>query len=76
MAGLSPEERRTIFKLLDALPAEVTLLLIEHDMDIALSVAKRVTVLHEGQIMAEGTPEEISGNAEVQHVYLGGRLDE
>lgn len=76
MSGLSPEERATIVKLLNALPPDVTLLLIEHDMDVALNIAKRVTVLHEGRIIAEGSPEEISANPMVQQVYLGERADE
>jgi branched-chain amino acid transport system ATP-binding protein len=76
MSGLSPEERVTIVKLLNALPSDVTLLLIEHDMDVALSIARRVTVLHEGRIIAEGSPEEISANPMVQQVYLGERADE
>lgn len=76
MSGLSPEERATIVKLLNALPPDVTLFLIEHDMDVALNIAKRVTVLHEGRIIAEGSPEEISANPMVQQVYLGERADE
>ncbi len=75
MAGLSPEERKRIVELLNSLPLEVTLLLIEHDMDVALGVARQVTVLHEGRIIAEGSPNEISANPAVQQVYLGGRLD-
>jgi branched-chain amino acid transport system ATP-binding protein len=76
MSGLSPEERVKIVKLLEALPRKVTLLLIEHDMDVALSVAKRVTVLHEGRVIAEGSPEEISANSLVQQVYLGEKLND
>ena len=60
---------------LNALRVEVTLLLIEHNMDVALSVAKRVTVLDEGRVIAGGSPEEISANALVQQVYLGERVD-
>ena len=73
-AGLSPDERKVVVKLLNALPRQITLLLIEHDMDIALSVAERVTVLHEGGIIAEGSPTEVTSNAQVQRVYLGGEL--
>ena len=73
-AGLSPDERKVAVNLLNALPREITLLLIEHDMDVALSVAERVTVLHEGRVIAEGSPTEITSNALVQRVYLGGKL--
>lgn len=73
-AGLSLDERKRIIKLLNALSREITLLLIEHDMDVALSVAERVTVLHDGSIIADGSPKEITSNAQVQRVYLGGKL--
>ena len=75
-AGLSPEERKVLKSLLLGLPREITLLLIEHDMDVALSIGERVTVLAEGAIVAEGTPDEISSNPLVQRIYLGGKLDE
>ena len=70
-AGLSPAERVEIVQLLNSLETEVTLLIIEHDMDVALSVADRVTVLQEGKIVAEGTPNEITSNELVQEIYLG-----
>ena len=70
-AGLSPAERVEIVQLLNSLETEVTLLIIEHDMDVALSVADRVTVLQEGKIVAEGTPDEITSNELVQEIYLG-----
>jgi branched-chain amino acid transport system ATP-binding protein len=70
-AGLSRAERHTLTELLLALPAEVTLLLIEHDMDVALRVARSVTMMHEGQVIIEGTPEEIRGNKQVHDLYLG-----
>jgi branched-chain amino acid transport system ATP-binding protein len=75
-AGLSPDERKVLKKLLNGLPRDITLLLIEHDMDVALSVGERVTVLHEGAVVAEGTPTEITSNPMVQRIYLGGALDE
>jgi branched-chain amino acid transport system ATP-binding protein len=74
-AGLSPEERKTIIKLINLLPKEVTILLIEHDMEVAFSVAERVIVLHEGKVLTSGSPEEICSNAMVQEIYLGGKLD-
>jgi branched-chain amino acid transport system ATP-binding protein len=71
-AGLSPAERRDLVTLLTALPAHMGFVLIEHDLDIALRVVQRVTVLHEGRVLKEGTPAEIEGDAEVQAIYMGG----
>jgi branched-chain amino acid transport system ATP-binding protein len=71
-AGLSPAERRDLVTLLAALPAHMGFVLIEHDLDIALRVVQRVTVLHEGRVLKEGTPAEIEGDAEVQAIYMGG----
>jgi branched-chain amino acid transport system ATP-binding protein len=72
-AGLSPAERQTLTELLLALPSEVTLLLIEHDMDVALRVAQWVTMMHDGRVIAEGTPAEIRANETVHELYLGSR---
>ena len=72
-AGLSRGERQTLTELLLALPSDVTLLLIEHDMDVALHVAQMVTLMHEGRIVAEGTPSEIRANKQVHELYLGSR---
>jgi branched-chain amino acid transport system ATP-binding protein len=72
-AGLSPAERRELVALLRALPPHMGFVLIEHDLDIALRVVDRVTVLHNGRLLKEGTPEEIEGDAEVQAIYMGGR---
>ena len=47
--------------------------LIEHDLDIALRVVERVTVMHNGRVIKHGTPEQIEGDAEVQAIYMGGR---
>src|SRR4030088_2055200 len=74
-AGLSRAERHTLIDLLLALPPDVTLLLIEHDMDVALRVAHSVTMMHEGRIVTEGTPEEIRANKAVHELYLGTRFD-
>jgi branched-chain amino acid transport system ATP-binding protein len=71
-AGLSPAERRDLVTLLTALPAHMGFVLIEHDLDIALRVVERVTVLHEGRVLKEGTPAEIENDAEVQAIYMGG----
>ena len=72
-AGLSRGERQTLTALLLALPSNVTLLLIEHDMDVALRVAQSVTMMHEGRVVAEGTPSEIRANETVHELYLGTR---
>ena len=72
-AGLSPGERELLAGLLLALDPGMTILLVEHDMDVAFRVARQVTVMHEGRVIAEGTPEEISADELVQQVYLGAR---
>jgi len=70
-AGLSPAERVTMARIVRELPDDLTVVLIEHDMDLALDLADRVTCLHYGQVLVEGTPEEIRRNEKVQEVYLG-----
>jgi len=70
-AGLSPAERRELVALLRALPAHMSFVLIEHDLEIALRVVDRVTVMHNGRILKEGTPEEIEDDPEVQEIYMG-----
>ena len=70
-AGLSPSERQRIFKMIRALPREITVVMIEHDMDVALGLADRVTVMNRGRVMAEGTPDEVQSNPEVRDVYFG-----
>lgn len=70
-SGLSRGERERLIELLGHLPVEVTLVLIEHDMDVALTVAKRLVVMHEGQVVAEGSPDEIRANQLVHDIYLG-----
>ena len=70
-SGLSRGERTLLSDLLLALDREITLILIEHDMDVALRVAERVTMLHEGRVIVEGTPEEIRANQLVHDLYLG-----
>lgn len=70
-AGLSPSERRRMIELIAGLSRDVTVLLIEHDMDIALGVTDRVTVMHQGAVIAEGNPEEIRSHGQVQQIYLG-----
>jgi branched-chain amino acid transport system ATP-binding protein len=70
-AGLSPAERRELVALLAALPAHMSFILIEHDLEIALRVVDRVTVLHNGRVLKEGTPAEIENDPEVQEIYMG-----
>jgi branched-chain amino acid transport system ATP-binding protein len=72
-AGLSPAERAELVALLQALPAHIGFVLIEHDLDIALRVVQRVTVMHNGRVLKEGTPAEIERDAEVQAIYMGNR---
>ena len=72
-SGLSSAERERLTELLLALDRSITLMLIEHDMDVALEVAERVVVMHEGLTVAEGTPDEIRANQLVHDIYLGRR---
>ena len=71
-AGLSPTERRDLVTILNALPKHIGYIIIEHDLDVALRVTEYVTMLHNGRLFKEGTPEEIEDDREVQEVYLGG----
>jgi len=70
-AGLSPAETGLVVRMIDRLPREITLILIEHDMDVAFSLADQVAVFSQGRILAWGTREEIRNNAEVAEIYLG-----
>jgi len=69
-AGLSAAERRLMKDLINGLPRDLSIVLIEHDMDIALDLVDRVLVLDNGHVIAEGTPDEIRDNQQVQDVYL------
>ncbi len=70
-SGLSRGERQLLTDLLLGLDRNITLILIEHDMDIALRVAERVTMMHDGRVIVEGTPAEIRANETVHDLYLG-----
>jgi branched-chain amino acid transport system ATP-binding protein len=70
-AGMSPEETQRMTRMLEALPRDVTLLIIEHDMDVVGSLADRVTVLHHGEVLTEGTFAEVKADPRVYEVYLG-----
>ena len=70
----APETRETI-RLLERIAKErgLTLLFTEHDMEVVFSIAQRISVLHQGRLIAEGTPAEVQAHAEVRRVYLGER---
>jgi branched-chain amino acid transport system ATP-binding protein len=70
-AGLSREERIQLKALVTAIPREVTVVLIEHDMDTALDLAERITVLHYGSVIVEGTRTEVVADPKTREVYLG-----
>jgi ABC-type branched-subunit amino acid transport system ATPase component len=70
-AGVPSAESERILRVLDALPADIAILIIEHDMDLVFRFARRITVLVQGEVLVEGTPAEISGNRRVHEVYLG-----
>jgi len=70
-AGMSPEETQRMTRLLAGLPRDVTVLIIEHDMDVVFSLSDRITVLHYGEVLAEGTPDAVRGDPRVYEVYLG-----
>ncbi len=70
-AGLSPAETGALAGIIRSLPRETTILLIEHDMDVAFTLADRVSVLHYGQVVAEGTPDTVRQDPHVAAIYLG-----
>jgi branched-chain amino acid transport system ATP-binding protein len=72
-AGLAPRERTELVSILRALPAHIGYIIIEHDLDVALRVVESVTIMHNGRIFKEGTPEEIENDPAVQDIYLGGK---
>lgn len=70
-AGLSAEERQTMLRLIQGLSREVTVVMIEHDIELAFAVADYVVVMFDGQVVAQGTVDEIRNNELVQQIYLG-----
>ena len=72
LAGMSPRERVEMVKLLKSISQGRTMIIIDHDMDSLFELVERVTVLQEGRVLVEGTPDEIKGNSPVQEAYLGG----
>ena len=70
-AGLSIEERRDVLALVSGIPRDVTVVMIEHDMDVALDFAERITVLHFGEVVVEGTRTEVVAHPRTREIYLG-----
>ena len=70
-AGVPAGESDEIFAALSLLPRDIAVLFIEHDMDVVFRFAERITVMDAGQILREGTPDEIADDPEVREVYLG-----
>jgi branched-chain amino acid transport system ATP-binding protein len=71
-SGMSPAETIQTTKLIQSMPRSITLLVIEHDMEVVFSIADRITVLHHGEVFLSGTPQEISGDERVKDIYFGG----
>ena len=74
-AGMSAAETRETIRLLERIVAErkLTLVFTEHDMDVVFSIAQKIAVLHQGRLIAEGSPSEVRADVEVRRIYLGGR---
>ncbi len=70
-AGMSPAETARIAELIASLERTLTLVIVEHDMDVVFRLAERITVIHEGRVIAEGTPAQVRGDTLVNEVYLG-----
>jgi branched-chain amino acid transport system ATP-binding protein len=70
-AGMSPEETTVMMDLITSLASERTVILVEHKMKLVMGICERLIVLHHGELLAEGSPDEIRGNSEVKRVYLG-----
>ena len=71
-AGLSPTETREAIELIKKIAQDLTIILVEHKMKVVMEVSDKITVLHYGKLLAQGTPDEIRNNEEVRRVYLGG----
>jgi branched-chain amino acid transport system ATP-binding protein len=70
-AGLSVDERRDVLRLVTSIPRDVTIVMIEHDMDVALDFAERITVLHFGEVVVEGTRGDVVAHPRTREIYLG-----
>jgi ABC-type branched-subunit amino acid transport system ATPase component/ABC-type branched-subunit amino acid transport system permease subunit len=71
LAGLAAAERDRIAKLILTLSGQMAILMVEHDIDLAFDIARHIIVMHDGRVLADGTPEEVRNHPEVQRVYLG-----
>jgi branched-chain amino acid transport system ATP-binding protein len=71
LAGLSSEERETICALLRSIPREITIVMIEHDMEVALELADRITLLHYGEVITAGTRQQVVDDPRTREIYLG-----
>ena len=69
---MTPAETQETMKLIQRLAEQLTIVIVEHDMSVVMGISDFITVLHNGSILAEGSPEQIHNNEEVQRVYLGG----
>ncbi len=74
-AGVPAAESAILLDIIEGLPSEIAVLIIEHDMDVVFRFARRVTVLVQGEVLVEGTPDEIAADPRVREVYLGERDD-
>ena len=70
-AGLSVDERRDVLHLVSSIPRDITIVMIEHDMDVALDFAERISVLHFGEVVIEGTRAEVVAHPRTREIYLG-----
>jgi branched-chain amino acid transport system ATP-binding protein len=73
-AGMSPAETQYMLRMMKSLPRDITILIVEHDMDVVFSLADRVMVLNLGEVLADGTVQEIQNNRHVSEVYMGKAL--
>ena len=71
-AGMGPEETRNTIDLIEEVLVDQTLILVEHDIELVMDLSDRITVLHRGEVLSEGTPEEIAEDEAVRDAYLGG----
>lgn len=76
-AGMGPEETKSTVELIKRLVTELglTVLIVEHDMDVVFSISETIIVLHQGMVLAQGEPDEVRHNEMVQKVYLGEEID-
>ena len=70
-AGLTSAERQGVMEIIRNLPEDIAVIIVDHDMDLVFGLANHIIVLHYGQIIAEGTPEEIQAHPKVKEVYMG-----